>query len=126
MDDQPPALSEVQKIAGGVEIEVTYQDGHTERVKIHQLSPIKDFQRYLEVQNNEIEEVELYCRRQSGWAESLTPESFDAIADKGQELNLPLFRNWYRRLKARSEAMNPGFFTRAIKSASEQTPAGST
>jgi hypothetical protein len=121
MDEPPSALSEVQKVAGGVELEIAYEDGRTERVKVRQLSPIKDFDRYLAaMQNDEADSVELYCGREKGWAETLSAESFNAIANKGQELNLPLFRDSYRRLKARSEAINPGFLEKATSAALEK------
>jgi hypothetical protein len=115
MDDQPPAISDVQKVAGGVEIEVTYEDGTKEFVKVRQIKIIKEFDAYLRAQDDESAEVELVCSKPKGWAETLTAESFDAVAEKSQELNLPLFRNRYRRLQARSEAMNPGFMGKAIR-----------
>jgi hypothetical protein len=113
MDDSPSAISAVQKIAGGVEVEVTYDDGNKERVRVRQVKIIKEFDAYLRVQDEEGAEVELVCDKPKGWAETLTSESFDALAELSQELNLPLFLKRYRRLKARSEAMNPGFMEKA-------------
>jgi hypothetical protein len=117
MDTPPSTLTDVQKVAGGVELEVTFEDGHAERVKVRQLKIIKEFDRYLAVQDDETAEVELVCDKPKGWAETLAPESFDRIADLSQELNLPLFRNRYRRLRARSEAINPGLAARIEKEA---------
>lgn len=103
-------------VVGGVEVEVKYLDDRTERVKVRQLA-VKSMDRYLEVFGNEAEAIALFCERDQAWVESLTPESFDAIIEKIEELNLPLFRNWYRRLMARSEIMNPGLVKQAQETA---------
>jgi hypothetical protein len=113
-------MDELKTIAGGVELEVEYLDGRTERVKVRQIRPIER-QRYLDCFNDDSASIELFCGKEKGWADTLTPESFDLVADKGQELNLPLFRNWYRRLKARSEAMNPGLLAKAEETALERS-----
>lgn len=109
-------MSELTQLVGGEELDIRYADGREERVKVRVL-PVKERERYLEVMNDEAAQVELFCAREKGWAETLAPESYDAIADKGQELNLPLFQNWYRRLKGRSEAMNPGVLAKATENA---------
>lgn len=130
MDTTPPALTDVQKVAGGVEIEVTFEDGRKERVKVRQVKIITEFDAYLRVQDDEGAEVELVCDKPKGWAETLTSESFDAIAELSQDLNLPLFLKRYRRLKARSEAMNPGYMEKAARAAllegAQTRPGGST
>lgn len=112
-------MSELAKLVGGVELDIEYLDGRPERVKVRHL-PMRQMERYLEIFNNEAACVELFCDREKGWADTLSPDSYGAIADKGQELNLPLFQNWFRRLKARSEAMNPGLVERALSGALAQ------
>lgn len=108
MSELRPSGSDLTQLIGGEELDITYLDGRAaERIKVRVL-PVEERHRYLETMNNEAAQVELFCAREPGWAAKLSAESYDAIADKGQELNLPLFRNWYRRLNARTEALNPG------------------
>ena len=104
-------MSELINLIGGEELDVKYADGREDRVKVGILR-VKARERYLEVMGDEGAQVELFCGREKGWADRLSAESYDAIAEKGQKLNLPLFQNWYRRLLERSEAMAPGEFER--------------
>lgn len=104
-------------VVGGAELDIKYLDGREERVKVRQLT-VKSMDRYLEVFADESAAIELFCEKEKGWADRLSPESFDALIEKAEALNLPLFRNWYRRLTARSDIMNPGLVERAQKAAS--------
>lgn len=125
MDEPQTPGSGLQKLVGGVEVDIEYLDGRPERVKVRYL-PMRQMARYLEVFQDEEATVELFCDKPKGWASTLCPDSYTAIADRGQELNLPLFRNWYRRLTARSEAINPGFLAKAqseaLKKLAENPP----
>lgn len=114
-------------VAAGVELDIEYlPESYFEPAELTELLPelrallgtkdralvrkfrAKSMDRYLVVQGNEGAAVELYCNRPRGWSDILTPESYTAIATAGQELNLPFFQGWYRRLKAAGEAMRPG------------------
>ncbi len=94
-------------VLGGVEIEVEHRDGSKETVLVRQL-PVKDMQRFWSGLNNEAASIELVCERPEGWHEKLKPESYQALADKAQEINLPFFRPWVRRQIRWQEAASPG------------------
>jgi hypothetical protein len=98
MDEQTQKQQqELITIAGGVEMEVAYNtNGTKEVVKVRQI-PISKIQSFIFAMSNEAEAIELYCDKPKGWADTLTVESANAIADKGQELNLPFFGAWFRR-----------------------------
>jgi hypothetical protein len=99
--------AELITIAGGVELEVTYQDGNKETVKVRQV-PISKIENFIFALANESQAIELYCDRQKGWADTLSIESASAIADKGQELNMPFFAAWFRRQMKWRESQQPG------------------
>ena len=93
--DKP--IDELVTIAGGVELEVAYQNnGNKETVKVRQI-PISKIQEFFLAMGNEAQAIELYCDKPKGWADTLSVESASAIADKGQELNLPFFGAWWKR-----------------------------
>jgi hypothetical protein len=109
MDEQIKQEQELITIAGGVEMEVAYQNnGDKERVKVRQI-PISKIQSFIFAMGNEADAIELYCDKPKGWADTLSMESASAIADKGQELNLPFFQAWFRRqTKWRESQQQPG------------------
>jgi hypothetical protein len=99
MDEQTAEKQkqELITIAGGVEMEVAYQtNGDKEIVKVRQI-PISQIQTFIFAMTDEAASIELYCDKPKGWADTLSTESASAIADKGQELNLPFFAAWFRR-----------------------------
>ena len=109
--EQEKAAQELITIAGGVDLEVAYQDnGRKEVVKVRQI-PISKIQNFIFALANEAETIELYCDRPKGWADTLTIESASAIADKGQELNRPFFAAWFRRQMKWRESQQPGTIT---------------
>jgi hypothetical protein len=108
MDEQTKQQQELVTIAGGVEMEVAYQNnGDREKVKVRQI-PISKIQNFIFAMGNESEAIELYCDKPKGWADTLSVESASAIADKGQELNLPFFKAWFRRQMKWRESQQPG------------------
>ena len=108
MDEQTKQQQELVTIAGGVEMEVAYQNnGDKEKVKVRQI-PISKIQNFIFAMGNESEAIELYCDKPKGWADTLSVESASAIADKGQELNLPFFKAWFRRQMKWRESQQPG------------------
>jgi hypothetical protein len=122
MDEQKleqKAQEELITIAGGVELEVAYQNnGHKEMVKVRQI-PISKIQNFVFALANEAEAIELYCDKPKGWADTLSVESASAIADKGQELNLPFFAAWFRRQIRWRESQQPGAMTTGTRNAGE-------
>jgi hypothetical protein len=106
--DEQKQQQELITIAGGVEMEVAYQNnGDKETVKVRQI-PISKIQSFIFAMGNESEAIELYCDKPKGWADTLSVESASAIADKGQELNLPFFAAWFRRQMKWRESQQPG------------------
>lgn len=84
------------------ELEVTHLDGSKETVKVRSIPPSK-IQALVIALANEAVLIELYCDKPEGWADSLTIESVNAIADKGQELNRLLLSAWLHRQKIWNE-----------------------
>ncbi len=105
MKKKPDSLTTV---LGGTELEVTRIDGTKERVQVRAL-PITKMQEYLDSILDEIATVALSCDRSRAWAESLTPQSFNQVAETGVDLNLPFFSAWMKRRMRVTEAMRPGF-----------------
>jgi hypothetical protein len=94
--DEQKQQQELVTIAGGVEMEVAYQNnGDKETVKVRQI-PISKIQSLVMAIGNEADLIELYCDKPKGWADTLRLESAIAIAGKGQELNLPFYERWFR------------------------------
>jgi hypothetical protein len=88
--------NELITIAGGVEFEVTLLDGTKETVKVRQI-PISKLKNFITTASfgNMAEEIDLYCDKQNGWADSLMPDSAIAVAKKGQEINHPFLKAWF-------------------------------
>lgn len=99
--------NKITTLNGGESFSATFCDGHIEEVFIRQL-PVKLYTKFLGVLGDELRMVEVLCDKPQGWAEELTPESFDHIAAKGDELNQDFFYRWARRNLARQEKLMPG------------------
>lgn len=131
MDEQAQKQQqELITIAGGVELEVAYQNnGDKETVKVRQI-PVSKIQTFIMALANESEAIELYCDKPKGWADTLSIESASAVADKGQELNLPFFAAWFRRQAKWRESQQSGAIAELekkveamiTKSASDSSP----
>jgi hypothetical protein len=106
--DQKP--NEFVVVMGGEELEVVYTDGEKETVKVG-IVRTRHMDKFLLALDNEPSAVDIYCGKPPGWNERLTEESFNAVAEKGQALNLPFLTPWLRRRMARLEAVKPGFAT---------------
>jgi len=117
-EQKPKPENELITIAGGVEIEVVRQDGSKETVKVRQI-PISQMQKFALAIGNEAELIALYCDKTKEWADSLTVESANAVADKGQEINLPFFAAWFRRQAKWRESQTPGAIAALEKKVTE-------
>jgi hypothetical protein len=116
MEEKIKEKDELITIAGGVEMEVSYQNnGDKETVKVRQI-PISKIQDFIFAMGNEAQAIELYCDKPKGWADTLSIESASAIADKGQELNMPFFAAWFRRQMKWRESQQPGGTITAVES----------
>ncbi|HVY69679.1 MAG TPA: hypothetical protein VHH73_07095 [Verrucomicrobiae bacterium] len=98
----------ITTLLGGFEMEAAKFDGTRETVKVRQL-PVRDLPKYLNVYQNEAATVELFCAKDSGWADQLAPESFEALLAAGEKLNLDFLSRYAARQLARNERLLPGF-----------------
>jgi hypothetical protein len=124
--DAKKANDDLITIAGGVELEATQLDGSKETVKVRQI-PVSKINAFLSAMGNEAELIELYCDKPKGWTDTLTLESASAIADKGQEINLPFFSAWFRRQAKWREGQQQGTIAELEKKIAEmggRSPSG--
>ncbi len=118
-------------LLGGEEIEVTHislealsefdrkrleqfqpLSGTTELVKVCQimLSMMPRY-RFAVLNADESMMIELYCGKERGWADTLTPKSLEALADRGLEINLPFFLAWLKRQAKWEKDLQPEWMT---------------
>jgi hypothetical protein len=97
-DEQPnKAAQDMITVAGGVDLEVAFQNnGSKAMVKVRQV-PISKIPAFLLAMGDEAKLIELYCDKPSGWADTLTIESANEIANTGQDINRPFLDAWWRR-----------------------------
>jgi len=113
-----------QTLLGGQEINVTHLDDSIETVKVRQLT-IKDMPRYMACFEDVEKAAELFCAKPSGWAETLTRESFMEVITAGEALNLD-FLEWHaKRSQARREKVMPGLTEKIMNAAMSRLPSGS-
>lgn len=115
---------EFEILNGGAEIEVTLNDGRTEKVKVLDIPVRRRAEIGEAIGRGETEEVQLYTGRKLDWIDSLTPESFDKIIEEGHRLNLTKGTAW---LKARARiniAADPtGRLAEVVEKANQQMTA---
>jgi len=97
----------MKTILGGHEIEVTFADGSKETVKVRQL-PVKLMSKYAIAIGDDSAAIELYCDKPPGWADTLSGDSYNAVADMGLDLNSDFFRAWFQRRMKIAESLKPG------------------
>jgi len=73
---------------GKEDITVTCRDGRTETVSIKQI-PIREVGKFLELLDDEPSLVEFLCGKEKGWADGLSIESYEEVAERGTALNYP-------------------------------------
>src|SRR6202008_3376798 len=92
------SADELITIAGGVELEVTHKDGSKETVKVREIPATKiQLFTFATGWGKEAEQVAIYCDKPVEWTDTLTIASFNAIADKGLEINFDFFEAWHVR-----------------------------
>jgi len=101
-NEQDKAAEDMVTVAGGVTLQVTYQvngrgeEPKKELVKIRQI-PISKLSEFLLTLGDEAHSIELYCDKPKGWADTLSLESANEVADEGQRINRPFLNAWWRR-----------------------------
>lgn len=126
--DAPSENNELVTIAGGLEMEVTKQDGTKETVKVRHV-PISKIQQLATAigWGNESHCIELYCDKPTGWADTLSFDSASAIAERGQEINRPFFDAWAARQAKWKQSFIQGAIEDAAKKISKMvSPSGSS
>lgn len=99
-----------------VDFTATKLDGTSETVKIRQL-PVSQFPKYSQCLESEPALIELATDQKPGWSDTLTPESFEAIISKVEEVNGDAFGRWVQRRIARQEKLFPGVTEKVLKNA---------
>jgi hypothetical protein len=103
-------------LTGSVQVEAVFDDGHKEQVEVCQIR-VKDFQQAIESFQDEPRLVDLYCRKEDGWSQSLSLSSFDAIADAGKRINKGFFERRAARTTEMMDALMPGVRQRIVEKA---------
>ena len=116
-------MDDLVTISGGVDVDVSFSNnGANETVKVRQI-PISKLSEFLISIGDEARAIELYCDKPKGWADTLTLESANAVADKGQEINLPFLSAWWRR-QAKWREIQKVWLSDDLGKADEKTPTG--
>lgn len=93
-------------LLGGTNIDVSFRDGHSERVLVREL-PIRLLPKFMELQDKEDQLSELYCDKPEGWDDTLLPESHERIIQTGGDLNFPILDRWVARKVAAVGKLTP-------------------
>lgn len=75
--------------------------GTTAEVKVRQL-PLAEYERAFTLLDDEIALTALFCGQDKKWAETLTPESYEALHAAAGEVNRKGFFSWCARQVARA------------------------
>lgn len=109
--------SKTETLLGGYTVKVAFNVGSsTEDVLVRQL-PIKSFPALLAAADDEYKMAELYCDKPSGWAETLTLNSLEAVINEGERVNQDFFSRWVQRRLNRQEKMMPGVTEKVMAAA---------
>lgn len=92
----PEGPTPTESVFAGGEFDVTYTDGRTERIKVHEMEVI-DFNSGVATAGAEPALVDWFCRKPPGWSLTLKPRSFNLIYKEGARLNADFFESFNRR-----------------------------
>jgi len=108
--EQKTQRDDLVTVMGGVELQVTMQDGSKEAVKVRQIpiSKLQDFSMAVGF-GNMADAIEFYCDKEKGWGDRLSYNSAKIVLEKGCELNLPFFAIWLSDQRKWREAFNIAF-----------------
>jgi len=97
----------METILGKATVTVEKLDGTTETVEVRQFH-LDACQRYLELLDDELAQVEFLCGKQAGWAKTLKIESVENLLATGERLNWDFFERWLQRRLKRMAAITGG------------------
>ena len=97
-------INELEVLSGGRLFRAEYLDTDVEHspVLVRYIS-IRELPKLDELESDEAALVEFYCKQPNGWADLLTPDSFEKILAIGNELNFPIRDRWLDRQYRLSE-----------------------
>jgi len=96
------------------EIEVALEGGGTETVKLRQVK-VREFRQAQSVAvGDEARLIEICADKPAGWAETLTPESFHALALEARRINQAFFAWCERVLADQIRLMPPELLEKAV------------
>ena len=113
MADEEKGPTSMETLLGRGELNVTKEDGTTEKVDVRQLS-IAQFPKLLAAQDDEVAMACLYTGKDQDWFMSLTMESQEAVIVEGDRINADFFVRWFQRRLAKQERLLPGVTEKAI------------
>ena len=122
-------------LLGGSPATASTRQGTTEEVFLRQL-PVRLYPKLRDLASDESAQLELYCDRPSGWADTLTPESHEALLAAAEDLNSDFFQRWVERQRTKQERVigetasvlaalqksNPGLVDDLLKKAVATSP----
>jgi len=96
------------------EVEVTLDGGATETVRLRQVK-VREFRQAQAVAvGDEARLIEICTDKAPGWAETLTPESFNALAIEARRINQAFFAWCERVLADQIRLMPPELLEKAV------------
>jgi len=77
---------------------------------------VAEYMKFSQCLHDEAKLIELTCRKEAGWADTLSIEGWEQILSAIEELNFKYFVSWLERQRKRMRLMNPEFAEAAEKS----------
>jgi hypothetical protein len=100
-------------IIGGTKVTVIFIDGTSGEVFVRQL-PVKVYPQLVEAMQDELKHIDLLCDK-PGLAETLTPDSHEAVIEAGEKLNADFFSRWLERKQKRESLLPKPDMTEALQ-----------
>jgi hypothetical protein len=105
----------------GEPIEVRTESGVVENVTLRQLR-VREYPLARRRLDNEPSLIDLACQKPDGWSETLTPESYDALATRLPEVNALFFASCARQARTQLSLL-PDELRRALTVSIPSSPA---
>jgi hypothetical protein len=115
-------MSDLTMILGGEEMTVKKRDGSEEQIRVREFA-VSELAKYAAVIDDEAKTVEMLCSKEPGWADALTRESFTAVIEKGDALNLDFMTAWSTRRLARTRKILPDMNSKLMEIAKQSAAA---
>ncbi|HTI71462.1 MAG TPA: hypothetical protein VMF06_15930 [Candidatus Limnocylindria bacterium] len=118
-----PGPTKDELLFGGAGGEVEHEDGTREKVKVRPFK-VKEYKAARRHVDDEMRLVDMACDRPAGWSETLTPETYEVVAQVMGRMNVRFF-GWVRRELARQmDSLPSGALDQVITSSPSQTGSG--